>query len=318
MPLSSLTAHAGGADPGDRTRGDLCPGVLRPWPADDGALVRVRLVGGRTTGQQLCALSDVAVRHGDGDLHLTTRANLQLRGLPLDGDRLPDAVVAEIEATGLLPSRAHDVARNVMVSPLTGLRGGRADLRPVADELDRLLRAVPTLGALPGRFLHVLDDGRGDLVELDGLVRRGPDLGLVALDRRTAQLRHGRRGWGEVLPLDEAASALVALAARFVAVRGDGPTAPWHVDELPEPLAPDHPRDARTRVRTDPLPHDGAHVAVPGGVLTPGLVARLAARGDDLVVTPWHGVVVAHEAAQPQSAQPQSAQPESAPPEEPS
>lgn len=303
MPLPSLSRPAAGPTTGpaaepalaDRTRGDLCPGVLRPWPADDGALVRVRLIGGRTTGAQLRALAAVAERHGDGDLHLTTRANLQLRGLPLDGDRLPDEVVAEIEQTGVLPSRAHDVARNVMVSPLTGLRGGRADLRPVADELDHLLRAVPTLGALPGRFVHVLDDGRGDLVDLTGLVRRGPDLGLVALDAHTVQLRHGRDGWGEVVPLDAAASALVALAARFVAVRGEGPAAPWHVDELPEPLTADRPRDPRTHVRTAALPHGGAHVAVPGGVLTPDLVARLAARGDDLVVTPWHGVLVARE-----------------------
>lgn len=303
MPLPSPTDRP--AATVDRTRGDLCPGVLRPWPAEDGALVRVRLVGGRITARQLRALSGVAARHGDGRLHLTTRANLQLRGLPLDGERLPTEVVAEIEATGLLPSRDHDVARNVMVSPLTGLRGGRADLRPVADELDRLLRAVPTLGALPGRFLHVLDDGRGDLVDLDGLVRRGPDLGLVALDGHTAQLRHGRDGWGEVLPLDEAAAALVALAARFVAVRGEGPTAPWHVEELAEPIAADHPRDPRTHVRADPLPHGGAHVAVPGGVLDPDLVDHLAARGDDLVVTPWHGVVVAREVVPQQPAPPE-------------
>ena len=29
-----------------RTRGDLCPGALRPWPADDGLLIRLRLIGG--------------------------------------------------------------------------------------------------------------------------------------------------------------------------------------------------------------------------------------------------------------------------------
>jgi precorrin-3B synthase len=34
------------------------------------------------------------------------------------------------------------------------------------------------------------------------------------------------------------------------------------------------------------------HVAIPDGVLTPGLVADLVARAPELVVTPWHGVVV--------------------------
>lgn len=36
--------HAGEAY--RRARGDLCPGALRPWPADDRMLVRLRMVGG--------------------------------------------------------------------------------------------------------------------------------------------------------------------------------------------------------------------------------------------------------------------------------
>lgn len=277
------------ARPLPRSRPDRCPGVLRPWPAHDGALVRVRLPGGRVTATALHALAGVAARHGDGDLHLTARANLQLRGLPWDDDALPAEVVAEIETTGLLPSRRHDLARNVLCSPLTGLRGGRADLRPLLAALDRGLCADPGLAALPGRFLVVLDDGRGDLHDAPC------DLGLVALDDARAQLRIGRNGWGEVVALDDAGSALLALARRFLRDRGSGPTAAWHVDELPAPWAATAAPEPGTLVREEPLPHGGAHVPAPGGVLTPALVEELAARGEQLVVTPWRGVVVAAE-----------------------
>ncbi|WP_231123788.1 hypothetical protein [Nocardioides sambongensis] len=184
-----------------RARPDRCPGVLRPWPAADGALVRVRVPGGRLPVPALRALVDVATRYGDGLVRLTGRANLQLRAFPTitgstdDGVevRLPEEVVAAIEATGLLPSRAHDLARNVLVSPQTGLAGGRADLTPVLADLDAALLAAPDLAGLPGRFLFTLDDGRGDLAD------RHRDLGLVALDADRVQLRVGT-GWGAVLP----------------------------------------------------------------------------------------------------------------------
>ncbi|WP_235736880.1 hypothetical protein [Nocardioides alcanivorans] len=86
-------------------------------------------------------------------------------------------------------------------------------------------------GDLPGRFLFVLDDGHEDLLD------RAGDLGLVALDEATAQLRVGD-GWGAVVPLTSAAHALASLARDFVARRGHGPAAAWHVQELTEPLAP--------------------------------------------------------------------------------
>jgi len=281
-PATSPRSHASRP----RSRRDRCPGVLRPWLADDGALVRVRLIGGRLPSAALAALSGVAQQYGDGDLHVTGRANLQLRGLPHEAGRLPEHVVAAVESTGLLPSRSHELARNVMVSPSTGLVGGRTDLRPVAAELDRLVCETPHLAALPGRFLFVLDDGRGDLVD------RPPDLGLVAVDDSSAQLRIGSTGWGETVPIREAAAALVVLASRFLGLRGESARAAWHVDEVGIPLAAARPRDPRTDVHQDPLPYGPDHVAAPEGVLAPGLVARLTASAHDLVVTPWRGVLL--------------------------
>lgn len=268
-----------------RTRSDQCPGVLRPWWAEDGALVRLRLPGGHVTRSQLAATLGVAEEYGDGQLHLTTRGNLQLRGLPGHGG-LPGEVVAAIRGTGLLPHPAHELVRNVMASPLTGLHGGRADLRPVVAELDTRLCERSSLAQLPGRFLFVLDDGRGDLLD------RPLDLGLVAVDQRYAQLRIGTRHWGPVVPLVESAGRLVGLARAFLSVRGHGPQAPWHVDELPS-HPEGQPRDRRTDVSSDPTPYgavtDGVeHVAVPGGVVARSTLADLPER---LVVTPWKSLV---------------------------
>ncbi|WP_418063410.1 nitrite reductase [Pimelobacter simplex] len=276
-----------------RSRPDRCPGIVHPWPADDGGLVRVRVPGGRVRLSALRALAAVAEQYGDGRVRLTGRANLQVRAMPLgaDGSLAPPALAA-LEATGLLPSRSHDRIRNVLVSPQTGLAGGRADLRPVLAALDTLLLSDPALAALPGRFLFTLDDGRGDLAD------KHLDLGLVALDATTAQLRVGEQ-WGAVVGLADAPAALVALARDFLAARGTGPDAPWHVPELARPLAPPVPAAAGATVATGPLPlgpvAGGRHVAVPDDGLDPSAIATWTA--PTVIVTPWHGVLIPEEAA---------------------
>ena len=278
-----------------RSRADMCPGVFRPWPADDGALVRLRPVGGRLTSESLLALVDVAERYGDGYVHLTARANLQLRGLPTDDGGIPADLVTAIEATGLLPSRTHELVRNIMVSPQTGMAGGRADLRPVVDELDRLLCADPRLAALPGRFLFVLDDGRGDLAG------RTLDLGGMAVSATEVQLRIGSTYWSSLVPIPKVAGAIRRLARTFLDARGTGPAAPWHVDELMEQPIPTGERHPATYVAQEPLPYGavpgGEHVAAPDGRLDRALAERLAAGGPVLVVTPWRGVLVPEAAA---------------------
>ncbi|MDN4172596.1 nitrite reductase [Nocardioides sp. SOB77] len=281
-----------------RYRRDRCPGVLRPWPADDGLLVRLRLPGGRLPADALAALAAVAERYGDGRVRVTGRANLQVRAMPAEPgtDHLRGDVLAAVEATGLLPSRAHDLARNLMASPQSGLAGGRADVRPLVAALDAALQADPRLADLPGRFLLALDD-RGDLAD------RPVDLGVVALDADRGQLRVGD-AWGPVLPLADAPCAIADLARRFLDVRGDGPDAAWHVPELAQhlaqhlaqPLVEPHPPDLDLPPPAPALPYGvvpgGVHEPVPDDGLDRSAVERLTAAAPVLVVTPWRGVLV--------------------------
>lgn len=271
-----------------RRRPDRCPGIVHPWPADDGGLVRVRVPGGQVSTAALRALAEVAEEYGDGRVRTTGRANLQLRALPLDpSGRLAPPVLAALEDTGLLPSRAHDRVRNTLASPQTGLAGGRADLRPVVAALDALLVADPVLAGLPGRFLFTLDDGRGDLAD------RHKDLGLVALDAGSAQLRVGD-GYGAVVDLRDAAAALAALARDFLAARGTGPAAAWHVDELAVALVDPVPAQPAGVVHAPALAFGdvpgGEHLAVGDAGLDLATIAGWPAT--TVVVTPWHGVLI--------------------------
>jgi precorrin-3B synthase len=283
---------------------DRCPGVLRPHQAVDGALLRLRTPGGQLTGESLARLAKLADEFSTGEVHLTSRANLQLRGVRVDtaGD-VPSTLVEAVTAAGLLPSPSHERVRNIVASPLSGLVGGRGDVRPVVRELDGFLCADPLLARLPGRFLFVLDDGRGDVAGLRGdLTFRltGPDHGRLVLGQRLAT---------SAVPVAEAAKHLARLAVSFIRVR----TSEWHVADLPmggRELSLDGFIEVDAVAEQgnghgEPMPlgllpqDDGRcaiSVAVPLGTLTQeqiGSLAAAAARGTGrLVVTPWRGVVV--------------------------
>jgi precorrin-3B synthase len=281
-----------------RTHPDRCPGVLRPWIADDGAIVRLRLVGGMLPSAALLPLLDIAEEHADGTVLLTKRTNLQLRGIAHADGCVPAGLVDALTDAGFLPSPSHELVRNIMMSPLTGRVGGIADLRGVAIELDRLLCAEPQLSRLAGRFLFVLDDGRGDVAD------RPLDLGAVAVAPDAVQLRIGSH-WGPVASLADAPASLIAYALRFVEAAGEGPSVPWHVHELPDGgaglVGASFARDLRTRTTALPLPYgiiaqdDGAsaeHLAVPDGLLTRELAEEIAPRAREIVVTPWRSIVL--------------------------
>lgn len=285
-----------------RPDADRCPGVLRPHRAEDGAVLRIRIPGGRVDAAALRQLSEASRRCADGDVRLTSRANLQLRGVRTNGDGTVVGGLAEaLAAAGLLPHPTHDRVRNIMCSPLTGLAGGRADLRPTLAALDAAICAAPDLAALPGPFLFALDDGRGDI----GVARA--DLAAVAVGDDRVRIWAGGVP-GPELPLAAAVPALFGLARRFV----DLGSPAWHVRELPGGgrrfLAltdADEPPVDRLPAAADPAPlgvlgqYDGrmvASVLAPLGRLTgPQVhaVADAAAAGQGrLIVTPWRGVLV--------------------------
>lgn len=283
-----------------RTHTDRCPGVFRPWIAKDGAIVRIRLVGGVLPVVSLRRLMEIADEHADGTVLLTKRTNLQLRGIAHDDGRISPALVGALTEAGFLPSPTHELVRNIMVSPMTGRIGGNADLRATAAELDRLLCADPDLASLAGRFLFVLDDGRGDVAH------RTLDLGVTAVDSAHAQLRVGSRHWGPIVTLDEGPTELIGYAKRFLAEAGTGDTVPWHIDELPESgaelLGEPHHRDPRTQATSPALPygiiaqdHGGAveHFSVPDGLLNRSIADTIADRASsEIIVTPWRSVLL--------------------------
>ncbi|MEV7420063.1 cobalamin biosynthesis protein CobG [Streptomyces sp. NPDC089919] len=229
-----------------RDGADACPGALRLHAADDGYLARVRLPAGRLTARQAGLLGRAAARLGDGHLDLTSRGNVQLRGLAAGcgGD-----LAALLDEAGLLPAPGHERVRNIVAGPLSGLEGpDRPDVQPWAREFDRLLCADARAAGLSGRFLFAFDDGRGDVAAL------APDVTVLAVPRPPAgdgaagpAAAGGGRALVRLGAADEAAEVPAAAAARaallaagyFLDAAGAAGTKAWRVAELPSEHALD-------------------------------------------------------------------------------
>ncbi|MFE0416652.1 cobalamin biosynthesis protein CobG [Streptomyces tendae] len=293
------------ATPALRDRGDACPGTLRLHAADDGALARVRVPGGVLTVRQAQAqaLADAALRLGDGELHLTSRGNVQVRGLR---DACGGEPAGLLDAAGLLPSPEHERVRNIVASPLSGLDGhGTRDVRPWLTDLDAALCASAVSRGLSGRFLFALDDGRGDVAPLgaDVTVRATADDGaLMSLGSARESLR---------VAADDAPRAALLAAEVFLECARHAGGRVWRIDELgsrgPESALAVRRRLAESgigsvRVRRDTTVTGGPPPGVVGSALcVHAPLGRLTApqwqelaevAPGELRLTPWRGIVV--------------------------
>ncbi len=262
--------------------------MLTVHEAADGGLARVRLPGGVLTATQLEVLRLAAAELGDGQLELTSRANVQVRSLKADG---PQEFSERLYGAGLLPSITHERVRNILASPLSGRDSeSRYDVLPVAAAVDEALCDRPALAALPGRFLFALDDGRGDLTGMRA------DVTVQAVDEHAALLSLGSRGawvrWGDAPRL------MIAAAEAFLAERD---AQEWRIADIEDGedriLARLGWRATEKLTTTTTTIDAGQHgsalvVTVPLGSLGQEQAALLTQVADKIRITPWRSVVL--------------------------
>jgi precorrin-3B synthase len=285
-----------------RTRADACPGVLAPHDAADGALARVRLPGGLVTAAQLRVLASCAEDLGDGAAHLTSRGNVQLRGLDRDDPRL----VSRLVEAGLVPAPSHERVRNVLASPLSGLHGGLADVRGLARAFDDGLCTRPGLASLPGRILFAFDDGRGDVAAEE------PDLCWIATGPSEGFLQVAGMATEVIATREDAPELLLTAAEVFLTLRAADGVQAWRVRELADApgriaaaLDEDHYLGSGSDVPGRSRSPDRDHAAPVGpigeralgvapvlGELSAGQLRALADASDPAIVTPWRSLVL--------------------------
>lgn len=140
-------------------------GLFYVAPAENAFMCRLRIPGGIITGWQLRGIADLAERYGQGHADVTTRANLQIRGI-VAADGI--AVIEALQGLGLTSRGAGaDNIRNITGSPLAGIdRDELIDTRPLAREWHYHILNDRSLYGLPRKF-NVAFDGGGRLAVLE-------------------------------------------------------------------------------------------------------------------------------------------------------
>ena len=194
-----------------------CPGALTPMETGDGWLVRIRPRAGRYTLAQVQAIADVANTCGNGEIDLTNRANLQLRGLTEASLR---EAITQLAGVGLVDDNpALEQIRNVIVSPLAGLGPNAAQqAHTVAAALEAVLASDLALVALPGKFGFAVDTAAAPF---SPSVRA--DIFLTIAPRAVTIRLAGSNPYAAMVHPTDAIAACYVLAHSFLRITKDHP-----------------------------------------------------------------------------------------------
>ncbi|WP_134680505.1 hypothetical protein [Paracoccus ravus] len=270
-----------------------CPGARRPMMAGDGLVLRIQPPMGQLTPRQAQGLADLADAHATGSIELTSRANLQLRGIAGSGH---DALLMALEGLGLIAGdAAAEGRRNFVLNPFRR-----------TDEADRVAALIsegltsPRFASLPSKFGFALDCApQRHLAQISADIR---------IEAGGAGLILRADGCPTGLPVPDAACAAARaldLCAWFIASGGVGADGRGRMRRhlaggaaLPEGL------------RGDELPRPSAAKAVPGrigggicvaaafGILSAADLRALAQSGANVLrITPWRMIFLPDRAA---------------------
>lgn len=260
-----------------------CPGALRPMMSGDGLVVRVRPHAGRLTQAQASGLADLAEAHGNGLVDLSSRANLQIRGVTAQSH---PPLIAGLRDLGLLDASAEaETRRNILTTPFwqTG------DAAPIIAAALEVALAAPDAPDTPAKFGYAVDTGPVPVLRAASADIRIERAGAGLILRADGMDR------GEKVTQENAAQRAVALARWFV----DSGGCPQGRGRMAAHIA----TGARPEAATKPMAQTALPVFAPGptlqgfllgpafGQLSASSLRALAALGN-LRATPWRLLLV--------------------------
>ncbi len=259
-----------------------CPGALRPMQSGDGLVVRVRPRGSKLTPEQANGIAEASTKHGNSRIDLTSRGNLQLRGVQAESYK---PLLGALAALHLIDDNvAAESRRNIVVTPFRDDQYG-VEIDELAAELERLLKIAPEL---PGKFGFAVDTGTAPV-----LTETSADIRLERAHNGKLILRADGARHGFSVTRSEAPGAAVELAAWFVrsgGVREGRGRMAHHIARGAQ--LPDAERwcvqPAAATYSPKPGPLSGGFlVAAEFGQLSADVLCRLASMGHEIRVTPW-------------------------------
>ncbi len=262
-----------------------CPGAWRPMQSGDGLLVRIRPPLGRIDAVQAAGVAELSERYGNGLIDLTSRANVQIRGVREAGYSVLIERLAEL---GLLdPDPDVEGRRNLLITPFWEA-GDEAHL--IAFELERALAAGPV--GLPVKFGFAVDCGSERV-----LAKNSADIRIERDDAGQLIVRADGADFGRPVARIEAVKVALELAEWFVASGGakDGRgRMAAHIDDgarLPDSLH-GHAKPARTSFVPRPgQTAQGAMLGTAFGQMTHATLNWLAGKVQALRMTPWRMIL---------------------------
>jgi ferredoxin-nitrite reductase len=151
-------------------------GLFYVAPAQDAYMLRLRIPNGVLTHWQFEGLANLAEQYGGGYLHVTTRANIQIREI---APRNAARIIEETQDLGLWSKGSGaDNIRNVTGTPTAGVDPQElVDTRPYARAMHHHILNDRSLYGLPRKF-NIAFDGAG----LIGALEDTNDIGFQAVE----------------------------------------------------------------------------------------------------------------------------------------
>ena len=140
-------------------------GLFYVAPAQDSFMCRLRIPGGIMSSAQFRGVADASEQFGGGYVHVTTRANLQIR--EIRAEHSINLLMALQDLGIVARGSGADNIRNVTASPTAGIDAQELiDTRPLAREMHYYILHHREMYGLPRKF-NIAFDGGGTISALE-------------------------------------------------------------------------------------------------------------------------------------------------------